>query len=255
MKRAGFTLVELLVVIAVIALLMGILLPVLHTARQISRAVVCGSNLKQLSLALATYDQEKGTFPYGFDSSAVGTVIPPPDYPGNGMYDWAGQWWFQFLARSLGENFDEKANILCGNYGVNRAICKDAPGTIAGEFVGTPLGAYQIRPPEATLLIADSGYSLISWRGATDANIPPIKNPNREGSFYVPGLRINKNRILFPGSEDDAIYGRHPNRTVNVGFADGHISRVKADDLFVREINGSYSNLSPLWLPKQSSAD
>jgi prepilin-type N-terminal cleavage/methylation domain-containing protein/prepilin-type processing-associated H-X9-DG protein len=271
MKRAGFTLIELLVVIAVIALLMGILLPVLHTARQISRAVACASNLKHLSLALTAYDQENGIFPYGFDCSGVGTVIPPPDYPGNSLYDWAGRWWFQFLAPSLGENFGEqpvfwcpsrivedlgsKTNILCGNYGVNRAVCKDAVA-MGSEFVGTPLGAYQIRPPDATLLIVDSGYSLISWKGATNADIQFFfENPNREGSFYLPGLRINKDRILFPGSEDDAIDGRHPNKTVNAGFADGHVDRVKADDLFVEEIDGSCSNLSPLWLPKRGKAD
>jgi len=66
----------------------------------------------------------------------------------------------------------------------------------------------------------------------------------------VPGLRINEDRIIFPGQKADAIGGRHLNQSVNVGFADGHLSRLKADDLLVEDVNGNYSNLSPLWQPK-----
>ncbi|MEM9883273.1 MAG: prepilin-type N-terminal cleavage/methylation domain-containing protein [Planctomycetota bacterium] len=51
----GFTLLELLVVVAITALLMGILLPVLGRARDAARAAVCGSNIRQLHLANAAY--------------------------------------------------------------------------------------------------------------------------------------------------------------------------------------------------------
>jgi prepilin-type N-terminal cleavage/methylation domain-containing protein len=89
MRRTAFTLVELLVVIAVTALLMSILLPVLHTARQISRAVACASNLKQLSLALIAYDQENGTFPHGVVDVKPGMTPPLGGYAGNATY-WVG---------------------------------------------------------------------------------------------------------------------------------------------------------------------
>jgi prepilin-type processing-associated H-X9-DG protein/prepilin-type N-terminal cleavage/methylation domain-containing protein len=267
MRGMGFTLVELLIVIAVIAVLMSILVPISHTAREQTRAVVCGSNLKQLSLALITYAQVNETFPYGFDASTVGTVIPPPRYPGNPMYDLPGWWWFTSLAGRLTDKPDPKTifwcpsrniqdmgprvNILCGNYGVNRAICRDAPGMIRGEFVGTPLALYQIRRPAETLLVTDSGYSLISWKGVTNASVRPFGNTRREGSFYVPGIsKINKERVILPSQQADAIDGRHPNRTVNVGFVDGHVSRLKADELLVEEIDGEYSNRCPLWQPE-----
>jgi prepilin-type N-terminal cleavage/methylation domain-containing protein/prepilin-type processing-associated H-X9-DG protein len=273
MRRAGFTLIELLVAITIIATLLAILLPALSASRRQTRTVVCDSNLRQLAFALTVYDHENGTFPYGFDDSTHGTTRPPGGYPGTHTHDKMGWWWFHFLTKTLGENFDKrsivwcparcirdpfpKANVLCGNYGVNRSICKDAPGItgiIGGEFVGTPLSLNQIHSPAETLFITDSGYSLISWRGVTNAPGQPFENTRREGAFYAPGLAINKERILegtiSQSCERDAIDGRHPNKTVNVGFADGHLARLKADDLLVEEIDGNYSNRSPLWLPK-----
>ena len=57
-KTKGFTLIELLVVIAIIALLMSILIPVLRSAKNQARAVVCQANLKQWGSILNLYTED-----------------------------------------------------------------------------------------------------------------------------------------------------------------------------------------------------
>jgi len=264
MRHIGFTLIELLVVIATIVLILAIVLPSLQSSREQAKAILCGSNIKHLVLGLAMYETENENFPQAFDDTLL--EPPPGGYPGYFQYDRPGWWWFNHIidysrkdsgsdsviwcpSRQI-NNSKLKSNILCGNYGVNQSICKSARGRKShAEFIGTPLRSSDIQRPAETLLIVDSGYSMINWWHATDAPPSPLGS-TIEDTAYIPGLWVNKEKELWPGQEWDAIAGRHPNRTVNVGFSDWHIDIVEAANLFVEKTGGAYKNKSPLWQPK-----
>ncbi len=277
MRFRGFTLIELTVVTGIVTLLMTLSVQVLRGARAQAQAAVCAGQVRQLALGLVSYQTENDVFPYGYQMPLAG-LLSSDQYAGMaGAVDLPGRWWFDETqtvdhATGQGEKLltcpskrqDHPAlasDLLCGNYGANLSLCRvekyTSPYT---DGFGVPLvSSREIQRPSETLLVVDSGYALICWWHAADE--PPVSLPPAmlvvggmiQHAAYVPGMAINAAKDLLQGQGVDARGGRHPHKTVNVGFCDGSVARKKADDLLVEKVADGGWNNGPLWQPSGDS--
>lgn len=105
MRKKAFTLVELLVVISVIAMLMGILLPVLNKARQSGKSTVCKANLHSIAVAFRMYlDDNRNLMPDAASLPYSETDLNQTSYPGKPPI-------IKFLGSYLGVTNNEMALV------------------------------------------------------------------------------------------------------------------------------------------------
>jgi prepilin-type N-terminal cleavage/methylation domain-containing protein/prepilin-type processing-associated H-X9-DG protein len=249
-RSYGFTLVELLVVIGIIAVLIAILMPTLAGARQSALAVKSMSNLRQLGLGLTNYvNQHKGFYPM---SSSLGTVVP--------RTRWA-DYLFPFMQNTevymsplLSEDEQLRMNISFahtvdqttgadiagltikwGGYGYNYQYLGNSrqPGGIKAFHAN----ASQIKQSSLTIALADTNGSKDGGANWTSHGVYAIDPPLMSIELGSKGSRSSSampgpGQYSYRGGNDgDASRRATPaerNRgKVNVLFCDGHGEAMK----------------------------
>jgi prepilin-type N-terminal cleavage/methylation domain-containing protein/prepilin-type processing-associated H-X9-DG protein len=113
-RRRAFTLIELMVVIAVIGVLIQLLLPAVQAARESGRRLSCKNNLKQLSLAILNYEVAQKKYPpAGLTGERTNDTLEGPFFPrGNPMISWVVLVLPYMEEQSLFQQFDLGRNIV-----------------------------------------------------------------------------------------------------------------------------------------------
>src|ERR1700680_1419878 len=106
--RDGFSLIELLVVIGIIAVLIGLLLPAVQKVREAANRAQCGNNLGQMSLAGHHCASDLGYEPPGLG------WFPPPNTPGPGKG--YGMYYFHLLPNIEQDNLYRSSLGTGGSY-------------------------------------------------------------------------------------------------------------------------------------------
>lgn len=212
-RAVGFTLVELLVVMSIIALLIGLLIPALRGARNASRSAACATNIRQVYLANLAYSSDDlGCFAPGaarFDRNldrwfgTRPTVRDPFEPRGGPLSLYLGP---EGAVRQCPTFKPETPSALdfeagCGGYGYNNAYI----GVREDRRDEAGVRLSSIRQPEATVMFTDSALAM---------SAPTLRLI--EYSFVEPPLQRDSEYPLDP-----SMHFRHSGRA-NIGWADGH---------------------------------
>lgn len=224
-RRGAFSLVELLIVVAIIAVLLSILLPALQGARRQAQAAVCGSNLRQLALANLGYASEQGGRLCPGASNLATTnlhrwhgvrdkVSAPFDGARGPLALYLGA--DAGIRRCPGFTFFERGAAAfeqsCGGYGYNQAYLgrvlrakNKTSFSVVSDLTGVLLE--QVRTPAQTLAFADTGLA------ATTSGVI-------EYSFAEPRFHPE----FAYARVDPSLHFRHAGK-VDVAWLDGHVER------------------------------
>jgi prepilin-type N-terminal cleavage/methylation domain-containing protein/prepilin-type processing-associated H-X9-DG protein len=187
--RRAFTLIELVVVIAIIAILIGLLLPAVQKVREAANRMKCSNNLKQIGLACHSFESAIGTYPPPQDS------FLNPALPNNTMSSTAG---FQVLIMPHLEQanalalFDLKYHVLF-DYPIPNSGAPPKPNAnAAARRQQVPVYVCPSDPAKARY--ADYGWS--NYMGSIGAQAFGYSDSPIGGVFAVPTFTPGK---LMPG--------------------------------------------------------
>ena len=244
-RSRAFTLVELLVVIATIAILAALLLPALHSAKLKAQQAQCTSNAHQLSASVFMYVNDNNDKHVAYSDAA---------FPGGG--NWAGTLmdYYSRQAKLLicpaaplhepvqtshgnGQGYADRAwvrwttdnkTMLYGSFGYNGWLYSDS------QRPQSFMRANAIQQPTLTPVFSDENW-VDGWPLETD---PPATNLYLGRSLWNWGLDLGRWTIARHGGRAASSAPRNvpPGEkligAIDMGMADGHVESVKLENLW-----------------------
>jgi len=228
-KRKGFTLLELLVVVAIISILAALLLPAISKAKAHAQSTVCKNHMRQMGQALQMYVHENGSkYPY-----YLGPAGPSyGDAPGSEGRAVGLVYWSSKLFPYYASNWTNSGWHCPGYDGITTGPVKGGAGRF-GSYAYNLWGA----------MVQDKGWGkhfglgpVLYWSGDTAVSDGQVKVAAE--MFSIGESRAFGEGNSFPGGQDNMQCGSLPpfgsrhGKNYNQLFCDGHVQAMDPWVLF-----------------------
>jgi prepilin-type N-terminal cleavage/methylation domain-containing protein len=234
-RPAGFTLVELLVVMGIVTVLVAVLLPSLNIARARSERAKCANNLRQIALAALAYANKEvrtGAFPRTYYDTAGSSITAdttgygnPNSFPQPGPgYIRANNVTASFFLLVKTQDISP-ATFICPNSGGQPGFPSGSPVSVqeSSNWASIPLNlSYSYNCPFPSQAALDAGWRFNNGLGgehviAADINPGKAGGPGRPNNVEIP------NYDSGPRDTQRANSNNHQNKGQNVAYCDAHV--------------------------------